>query len=155
MNKTAIALLVTIGLGTALFAFGPGGHKCGHFAGKQNMEIFKLVRKLDLTSEQKTALKSIRESQRSQMKDMREAFKKERRSMIGQMKPDVNTFMSADHFDKEAFKQSMKKKFESIHKIMETKGEKMLENRAENMEKVFNTLTPEQRIKWIELSKEL
>jgi len=155
MKKTAIALLVTLGLGTALFAFGPGGHKCGHSVGKQNMELFKLVRKLDLTNEQKTALKSIRESQRSQMKDKRKSFKKERRSMMGQMKPDMNAFMSADHFDKEAFKQTMTKKFETRRKTMESKRAAMLENRAAGMEKVFNILTPEQRIKWIELSKEL
>ena len=155
MKKTAIALLITLGLGTALFAFGPGGHRGGPFAGKQNMEIFKLVKKLDLTSEQETALKSVKESQRAKMQEKRGAFKKDRESMMKQMKPDMNLFMSADSFDKEAFKQEMTKKFEARRKVMETRGAEMLENRASGVEKVFDILTPEQRIKWIELSKEL
>lgn len=155
MKKTAIALLVTLGLGTTLFAFGPGGHRGGPFAGKQHMEIFKLVKELDLTSEQETALKLVKESQRAQMREKIEAFKKDRGDMMKQMKPDMNLFMSADSFDKAAFKQEMKKKFEARRKVMETKGAEMLENRASGMEKVFNILTPEQRIKWIELSKEL
>ena len=155
MKKTAIALLVTLGLGTTLFAFGPFGHKGGPFAGKQHMELFKLVKKLDLTSEQETALKLVRESQRAYMREKIEAFKKDRGDMMRQMRPDMNLFMSADSFDKVAFKQEMKKKFEARRKVMETKGTEMLENRASGMEKVFNILTPEQRIKWIELSKEL
>lgn len=155
MKKTAIALLVTLGLGTTLFAFGPFGHKGGPFGGKQHMEIFKLVKKLDLTKEQETVLKSVKESQRAKMREKIEAFRKDREEMMKQMKPDMNLFMSADSFDKAVFKQEMKKKFEARRKVMETKGTEMLENRASGMEKVFNILTPEQRIKWIELSKEL
>jgi len=155
MKKKTIALLVTLGLGTTLFAFGPEGHRGGPFAGGQPMEMFKLVRTLDLTSEQKTELKSVKKSQKAQMQEKREAFKIGRESMMKQMKPDMSLFMSADNFDKEAFKQEMKKKFEARRKVMETKGAEMLENRASSMEKVFNILTPEQRIKWIELSKEL
>ena len=155
MKKKTIALLVTLGLGTTLFAFGPGGHRGGPFAGGQPMGMFKLVRTLDLTSEQKTELKSLKKSQRMQMQEKREAFKKDRESMMKQMKPDMSLFMSADSFNKEAFKQEMTKKFEARRKVMETKGAQMLEARASSMEKVFNILTPEQRIKWIELSKEL
>ena len=155
MKKTAIALLVTLGLGTSLFAFGPGGHRGGPFAGGQSMEMFKIVRTLDLTSEQKTELKSFKKSQKAQMQEKRESFKIDRESMMKQMKPDMSLFMSADNFDKEAFKQEMTKKFEARRKVMETKGAEMLEARASSMEKVFNILTPEQRIKWIELSKEL
>ena len=155
LKKTTTVLLVTFGLGTALFAFGPGGHRGGPFAGKQNMEIFKLVKKLDLSSEQEAALKTVKESQRAQMREKMESFKKDRESMMKQMKPDMSLFMSADSFDKEAFKSEMKKKFEARRKVMETKGAEMLENRASGIEKVFNILTPEQRIKWIELSKEV
>ncbi len=155
MTKTTIALLVTLGLGSTLFAFGPGGHCKGSFAEGPRADTFKLVRKLDLTSEQKTALKSVKESHRSQMQKKRKTFKKDRKSMRGQMKPDMNLFMSADSFDKESFKQEMTKKFEARRKVMEIKKVEMLESRASGMEKVFNILTPEQRIKWIELSKEL
>ena len=109
LKKTTIVLLVTLGLGTTLFAFGPGGHRGGPFAGKQNMEIFKLVKKLDLSSEQEAALKTVKESQRAQMREKMESFKKDRESMMKQMKPDMSLFMSADSFDKEAFKSEMKK----------------------------------------------
>ena len=156
MKKRAIiTLLVTLGLGTTLFAFGPFGHKGGPFAGQQHIEIFKLVNELDLSSEQETELKLIKKSQRAQMREKMEAFRAEREDMMKQMKPDMDLFMSSDSFDKVAFKEEMKKKFEERRKVMQTRGAEMLENRASGMEKVFNILTPEQRIKWIELSKEL
>ncbi len=154
MKKTAIALLVTLGLGTTLFAFGPFGHKGGPFGGKHNMKTFKLVKELDLTKEQETVLKSVKESQRAKIREGWKAFKKDRGNMSKPMQSDMNLYMSADNFDKEAFKEEMKKKFEARRKVMETRGADMLENRASSMEKVFNILTPEQRIKWIELSKE-
>lgn len=118
------------------------------------MKTFKLVKELDLTKEQETVLKSVKESQRAKIREGWKAFKKDRGNMSKPMQSDMNLYMSADNFDKEAFKEEMKKKFEARRKVMETRGADMLENRASSMEKVFNILTPEQRIKWIELSKE-
>lgn len=38
--------------------------------------------------------------------------------------------------------------------MVEQKIDEVIAKRADNMEKIFAILTPEQRIKWIELSKE-
>lgn len=156
MKKRAIiTLLVTLGLGTTLFGFGPFGHRGGPFAGQQHIEIFKLVNELDLSSEQEAELKLIKKSQKAQMREKMEAFKADREEMMTQVKPDMSLYMSADSFDKAAFKEEMKNKFEARREVMQTRGAEMLENRASGMEKIFNVLTPEQRIKWVELSKEL
>lgn len=155
MKKTTIALLATLGLSTALFAFGPGGHKCGHgpFGAEHRGGLFKLVKQLDLTSEQKDTLKALKKSRKDMMQAKREEMKEKRQEMHQQNRPDMSTFMSAKSFDKEAFKAEVNKKIEAMHKKMEAKKDDMLEKRAEMMQKIFNVLTPEQRVKLIELSK--
>jgi protein CpxP len=152
MKKTTIALLLTVGLGTALFAFGPGGHGCGPNGGHGS--IYKVIKELDLTSKQKEALKKLKSSNRDEMKSTMKEMRKNMRANMQNMKPDLSTFMTADSFDKEAFKEQMNGKFEEKRKKMEEKKEQMLEKKATSMEQIFNILTPEQRIKWIELSKE-
>ena len=47
------------------------------------------------------------------------------------MKPDMSQFMTADHFDKEAFKEQMNQKFEAKRAMMEGKKAAMLERRAD------------------------
>lgn len=152
MKKTALAILLTLGLGTAtvMACGGPGHHKVGKYKDR----MMKVVKQLDLTSDQKSALKKLREANKAERKAKMQAMKENRKQMRASMKPDMSQFMTANHFDKEAFKDQMNEKFEAKRKMMEGKKAAMLEKRADNMEKVFNILTPEQRIKWIELSKQ-
>lgn len=70
-----------------------------------------------------------------------------------QKRADLSKFMSAEQFDKEAFKTLMKERMQSREKIREERRESMIERRVERMEKLFNILTPEQREKWIQLSQ--
>lgn len=144
MKKVTTAVLLTLGISTALLACPGGGKKFGGEGMKQ------IMKQLDLSTEQKGALKDLRESR----KEMMQAKKEHRKNMRQQMKPDMSKFMTANSFDKEAFKKEMQKKFEAKRAMREQRQASMMEVRADHMEKMFNILTPEQRIKWIELSKE-
>jgi len=153
MKKTTIAILATLGLGTAtLLACGGPGHKGGPF-GEHRGGMFKVMKQLDLTSEQKDQMKVLRNERKDQMQAKMKEMKENRKSMMASMKPDLSAFMTANNFDKEAFKKQMNDKFEAKRQMRESRKSAMLEKRADGMEKVFNILTPEQRIKWIELSK--
>lgn len=179
MKKTTLVVLLTLGLGTAsLLAYGgPDGQKgenCkyhedgqyknhkskdGEFKHHRGDRMMNIVSQLDLTDTQKNELKVMRDAAKSERKVKREERKANRENMQGTMKPDMAQFMTAEKFDKDAFKVQMTQKLEARHAMMEEKRAgmlerraDMLERRADRMEKVFNILTPEQRIKWIELS---
>ena len=152
MKKTVIAALLTLGLGTALFASGSGDRNCGHKS-MHKTQMMQVIKQLDLTSDQKKAIKEIRKAQKEQRKATRASKKKNRAEMRAAMKPDLATFMTATTFNKTAFKAEMTKKFEQREQMRQQKRVAMLEQRAENMEKIFNILTPEQRNKWIQLSQ--
>lgn len=157
MKKTTAALLLTLGLGTAtLFAYGGADgqnmqqckhHTEGKFKHHRGDGMMKTLQELNLSDTQKMQLKQIRQEQKAQRQANKQA-------MQARMKPDMAQFMSADKFDKEAYKAQMTQRFEAKRAMMEAKREQMLEKRAEKMEKIFMILTPEQRIKWIELSKQ-
>ncbi len=115
--------------------------------------MFQVMKQLDLTQEQKKAIQEIRKSQRAERKARKEKMKENRMAMRHMMKPDLSKFMSSTAFDKVAFKVEMNRKFEQREERMEKKRAAILEKRAENMEKIFNILTPEQRNKWIQLSQ--
>ena len=151
MKKLTTVVLLTLGLGTALFACPSGGNKQRGGPDKNGMQ--QIMKQLDLSAEQNDQLKTLRESRKDMMQAKRKEFKENRKAMRGQMKPDMSTFMTANSFDKEAFKQEMKKKHDAKRAIRESRKASMLDSRADNMEKMFNILTPEQRIKWIELFK--
>ena len=152
MKKLTTAILVTLGLGTALFACPAGGDDHRGSAYKNSMK--KIMKQLDLTSEQKEQMRALKESRKEMMQAKRKSCDENRKSMRAQMKPDLSKFMTANSFNKEAFKQEMQKKFEAKRAMKEKRKVAMMEQRADHMEKMFNILTPEQRIKWIELSKE-
>ncbi len=154
MKKTTIAIIVTLGLGTALFAFGPGEHRGGPFGGQHKSGMFKMLKQLDLTEEQQDQMKVLRKSQKEERKAQFKKFRKNRGAKIMGMKPDISIFMTVNNFDKEAFKEEANKRFEAMRELMDSKREIMIDKRADGMEKVFNILTPEQREKLIQLSKE-
>ena len=115
-------MAVVVGLGTALFAFGPGGSMGGPF-GKHRDGMFKLLSELDLTREQKNVIRTIRKEQKKAMRTKMKSFREGAKENFKNMKPEMDTFMTADSFDKEAYKVQMKNKFEIIKKIMQENNE--------------------------------
>lgn len=150
--KKLTAVLLTLGLGTALYACPAGGDRFK--GGPDKGRMHKIMKQLDLSSEQKEQLQSLREARKEMMQAKRKSCKADKEKRRAQMRPDLSKFMTANSFDKEAFKQEMKKKYEARRAQKEKRKAAMLESRADHMEKMFNILTPEQRIKWIELSKQ-
>ncbi|MDM5272323.1 Spy/CpxP family protein refolding chaperone [Sulfurovum sp. zt1-1] len=154
MKKTVIAIIATVGLSSALMATGPGMNPCKDSIGKhykERSEIYKAIQQLDLTQAQKEQLQTFRESQREERKANRAALKEKR--AMKQNRTDLSRFMSAEKFDKNAYKTAMKERMQQREEMREKRRELVLEKRAERMEKIFNILTPEQREKWIQLSK--
>jgi Spy/CpxP family protein refolding chaperone len=146
MNKMTIVVLVIWGLGINALATGMEGQgKRGGF--------YKLLKQVNLTTEQKTEFKALKKSRKAMREEHKEASKSKRKEMMKNMQPNMADFMSGKTFDKVAFKKEMNKKFEAMNKAMKERKEAMMDSRANDMEKVFNILTPEQRVKLIELSK--
>ena len=100
-------------------------------------EMKEIFQKLELTSEQKVAMKENRKEMREQMKAKR-SQRQAKRSMAN-----MGEFVSANGFDKQAF----------IDKATQ-KAQTRIEMRADRFEKTMNILTPEQRIKFVSLLQE-
>ncbi len=154
MKKVIVGFFVLLGLSVLVFAFSgckSGGYygKSGGYYGKNN--VFKLVRKLDLSDEQEDKMHDLKKDYFSDKKSRKE-FKKRFRKGFNQ-NDDIAKFFSEDKFDKEAFKTNAKEKSAQRKKDFDKIIEKKIEKRADNMEKIFNILNAEQRAKLVELSK--
>jgi Spy/CpxP family protein refolding chaperone len=111
-------------------------------------------RQLDLTKDQRQKIRDVFKAERQAKRTERKAKRGERKKrggMFGQLNPEA--FMSADHFDKSAFEKAVQDQAARRKADREAKRQSRLKQRAEFLEKIFNILTPEQRVKWIELSK--
>jgi len=95
--------------------------------------MMKIFRELDLTEEQRATLKANRQATQVQRKAEREKRFKERK---------IEKFVTVDGFDREAFIQSATQN-----------SKRMIEMRADKFETMIGVLTPEQRLKFIELLK--
>lgn len=95
--------------------------------------MMKIFRELDLTAEQRTTLKAHRKATKMQRKAQRENMRKERK---------IEKFVTVDGFDREAFIQSATQN-----------SQRMIEMRADKFETMIGVLTPEQRVKLVELLK--
>lgn len=95
--------------------------------------MIKIFRELDLTGEQRATLKANRQARKMQRKAEREKMFKERK---------IEKFVTVDGFDREAFIQSATQN-----------SKRMIEMRADKFETMIGVLTPEQRLKLIELLK--
>jgi Spy/CpxP family protein refolding chaperone len=113
---------------------GKGGFYGKHHRGGHHFK--KIMKELDLTSEQKSALKALKKQKRETMKANRDAMKAERKAVLANA-------VTANGFDKNAFIEGARAKFE-----------KKIAMKAEHMEAMMNILTPEQRTKFVELLNE-
>ena len=100
-------------------------------------EMKKIFKQLDLTSEQKMAMKSHRKGMKEQMKAKR-AQMHGKRGMAGMSK-----FISADGFDKQGFME-----------MVSQRSQQRAEMRANMFEQKMNILTAEQRVKLATLLQE-
>ena len=66
---------------------------------------------------------------------------------------DLSKFMTKERFDKEAFKKARLEKWAQQDSLRKEQRAERLDRMADRMEKIFRVLTPEQREKLIELSK--
>jgi len=110
---------------------GKGGFYGKHHRGEHHIK--KIMKQLDLTSEQRTALKELKQQKRATMKANREAMKAERKAVLANA-------VTANGFDKNAFIEGARAKFE-----------KKIAMKADHMEAMMNILTPEQRTKFVQL----
>lgn len=100
-------------------------------------EMKELYTKLDLTAEQQSAMKTLRESMREQRKAQRNNMQSQHgMSAMGQ-------FVSTEGFDKQGF----------IDMAMQ-KSKDRIEMKANMFEQKMNILTPEQRAKFVSLLQE-
>ena len=93
--------------------------------GKIEYRGMRMFSKLNLTSEQRYQFSILRDEMRLEMKKQMHNTRKMRQ---------MGTFFKGDSFDKDAFKKQMEKRHE-----------KMLDLRANYMDKAFKILTKEQK----------
>ncbi len=181
-TKTIVLALAGLGLATVLMAHEPQGSENGerggygmhqrgmdrpgmHRGGFRDSRLMRhghrrgfmrrMGRELNLTSEQRRQFRELFKAERKAREAERRVQRrhgKKRGSMFGSLNPE--TFMSADHFDKDAYVKAVEKQAQQRRTERRDRRRSRLEHRAAFMEKIFNILTPEQRVKWIELAKE-
>jgi len=100
-------------------------------------EMKEIFQQMNLTAEQKIAMKENRKEMRAQMK----AKRSQRNNKRGM--DNMSEFVSANGFDKEAFIDNATQKAQS-----------RIEMRADRFEKTMNILTTEQRMKFVTLLQE-
>ncbi len=169
-TKTILLTIAGLSLTTALMANGPqdgGSESCGehrgqgmHRSGEHRMGAMhrgqrrgfmrQIGRQLDLTQDQRRKIRQIfreaREKAQAARKTYQETGKKQ-----GRLNPE--SYMSAEHFDKEAFKRGVLEQQAKRKAARQARRQVRLDRQADRLEKIFNILTPEQRRKWIQLSK--
>ena len=179
MKKLTAVAVVVLGLSTAAFACGGQGGGCGmkqqkgmdcqkhmgeqkqgmgcqkHMGmqkgGEKKHKMFAIIKRLNLSDEQMAKLKEIRQSK---MQSHR-ALKLEKRAAkaSGMNGMDISKFMTAEKFDKDAFRAILTKKMEEKRAKMQKIKTAKINTKVDTMEKLFNLLTPEQRVALIEQSK--
>ncbi|GAB2642917.1 CpxP family protein [Vibrio panuliri] len=126
------------------FAFGgKGEHRGGHCQGGMDRGMMK---QLDLTDAQKEQLKEMREANKAQMKENYQANFEARKAERQAHHEQVQQLVLADNFDQAAANDLAK---QMVEKQTERKV-KMLEKQHQ----MLSILTPEQKTKFVELSKE-
>ena len=119
-----------------------------HARGERRGMVRRLARELDLTRTQREKLRAIFAQQRQTARAKRRAH------AAPVARPDMAQFMTAEHFDKDAFVRTMQAQAAKRKAKRQALRKARLEARAGMMAEIFDILTPAQRQKWIELSKQ-
>jgi Spy/CpxP family protein refolding chaperone len=113
-----------------------------------------LEQTLALTPQQRNELRALVRTERQAIRLQRRERRQQRNQSIGLLGHlDPDTFMSVDHFDADAFVAAMERQQALRKANRRARRHNRLNRRAAFVEKVFAILTPEQRLKWIELSR--
>ena len=125
MKKLIVGFVTVTVLGSAVFAMGGMGCQKG-FMGKHHRGGFMMpiMRDLKLSNEQRLKIMDI----------VQDSFK------------DIKT--PADAFSKDGFDKA------KFIKIAKSKRGEMIEKRADNMEKIYDILTDEQKSKFVKMIKD-
>lgn len=144
MVLMAAALPLVLGSASAWAFGGKGHHKGGHdFGGKCGMGMDKRVlRQLDLTDEQKSQFKQLREDARNNRKGKSE----EMFAKMQSHRQDIQQLILADTFDENAAQ-------ELAERMVDAQTEKRVKM-LEQQHKAMSILTAEQKVKLQELQQE-
>jgi len=110
---------------------------------------------LDLTQEQREKIREIlmQERQKKQAVPVKDRqAKKYGGDMFKPIKPEA--FMTRDRFDKTAYIKAVQEQAAERMARRQARLEQQVNQRADLMEKVFAILTPEQRMKWVQMSRD-
>ena len=147
MKKVILGFVVLLGLSTLVFGF--GGGKQGYHGGYHKGGIFRTVYQLDLSDEQITKIEDIKKSKSS---DFKRKFRKQRREAKKNKKSnfsDASKYLSADSFDRDTFIElattKAKEREEAKAKSRESFRTTRINAKADNIQKIFDVLTKEQR----------
>jgi len=147
------------GNGYARMAGGQGGYaagKNGRYAKEKKSHLKRMLRtlyrRLDLSPDQKEKVRSIVREYRRELKMLRRTAMQERKSRRMQQGPKagVTAFMSPEAFDKAAFKKMVEARWAQ----QDQRRMKRLDLTADTLEKIYGVLTPEQRTRLIEISRQ-
>ncbi|GAB3482021.1 CpxP family protein [Marinomonas epiphytica] len=140
------AVVLPLSLGSASsFAFGGKDHDKGRDRAPMLVDMH-LLKKLDLTDEQKDELKELRAEKKEQRKEMRQERRRGNPEDMKQQHQMLQELLFADSFD-EAKAQEFALKMSQKHADREVK-------RLKEAHRILSILTPEQKQELQELQKE-
>ena len=143
----AVVFPLILGSANALAFGGKDGDRGGKHGGKCELDMKKVIRKLDLTAEQETQLKEMRESFREEMKG--QFSEEDFQAKIAERQAhqaNMQSLVLADTFDQA-----------KANELATAMVEKQAERRVKMLEKqhqMFSVLTPEQKAQVVEMQKE-
>ena len=140
----AVVLPLTFG-SVGAFAEGGKGHKDREFAPRIGLDM-QLIKKLDLSDEQKDELKALRKEAKEEHKAMREDRHQGPSEEMKQQRKAVTDLLLADTFDQA--------KANSIALEMATHQAERQVKMLEKQHQILSILTPEQKQKLLELQQE-
>lgn len=137
IKKTALVLISITSLAFVGNAFAKGHgnpHERGHDMQKQ---VRFVMSKLDLSEDQKQQIKDIKMDLKNELKILKE------NTVKGEDRKEMQALLMAESFDEAAFVQLQQKH--------QAKKQQFSLINARSMNKVFNVLTTEQKLKYIEI----
>ena len=135
----ASVLAGTVGIAGAAHAFGGhgGGDRCNYKGGHRGDKMMKVMKELDLSDEQRQAVREIKKESREQMQASRE--------QMMEVRKELREASSADNYDASKIREIADKKA----KLMAN----MTVKRVEIMQRIRSELTPDQQKEFAEMKE--
>lgn len=143
----AVVVPFALSSASALAFGGKDGHKGGKHGAKCELDMKKVMRKLDLTAEQEAQLKTMREEMKADKKGQFSAEEAQAKFAERQAhQAEIQALVLADNFDQA-----------KANELATAMVEKQAERRVKMLEKkhqMLSILTPEQKAQVVEMQKE-